>query len=1125
MDCIISKNSNAVYLSPLRLQILAAASRGLWNAVNLGGTKAMSSRRRLITTVTAAVLLLSAGMLKIRAQSVSSSIQGTVTDSSGAVVPGADVTLTNSGTGVTAETHTNQAGNYSFPSVGLGIYSLKIVRSGFATYQLSNFNIVVGQHATENVTLQVASTSQTVTVNAGGLANLLESGSNDLGSVIGSHSVKQLPLNGRNFLQLGLLSGATQSSSGSSVGQTGHPGLSINIAGNEPDYSAYLINGIRVSGSRTGNLALNISAATIDQFEVHYGFFMPDLGPNPGIVDVITKSGTNKFHGSVYEYVRNNQMEARNYFSTLPNGPYHQNQFGFDLGGPIIRRKLFFFTDYEGYRQDQSAFVGAYDPTAAMFKGDFSSLSTPIYNPFSFDSTTGQRQAFPGNIIPANLINPVAAKLLKYYLPGSSLSDKPNNIGGTPKTTLDSNQFTGRIDGNPTSKDEVFAQGSWLSSPGNSPGLFPLQGTSHPLDSEVVALGWTRTISPTMVNELRLGVVRDAVYQEGASSPGVETQLGITGTGDINGVPGINLNGYSNFGTSAGLLGDIDNTYEIHDTYSWLRGNNEFKFGGDLDYTRSVQSSANATARGSITFTNEFTSQLARNASGGYSLVPNTGNAFADFLLGVPTNGEAKAMPRTHYRWTQFAPYAQDSWKIRKHLTANLGISYFLNTPPNPTGPDKNLIHSFDFKTGEETFAALGQVNPELYSMTTTDIAPRIGLAWQAIPNTVVRAGWGLYYTTEQALGLQYGVVSQIITINNSIANSEPTPTYLLGKNTFPAVTVGKITEAQISTIKGPIQYLDKNTKDAYIEQWDLDVEHTFGRQYLLDVAYIGNQGHRLALNFNPVNCNAPGSLVCNNANNPYYPRYPYIQDNGSFGQSSYNSLLVKFRRQFSHGLSLLANYTWSKTLTNAQEGTIGTLNQTTCLKCDIGMALSNVPQSLIVSAVWDLPIGRNQLIGTHMNRYLNAVVGGWNLDFITTFQKGNPITVHAPNFTVWSPDNVRADRTCNGRSELKNKNLRTNGLYWLQTSCFAQPPLDHFGNSGFGILTGPGIDNWDMGVHKAFTIYGPVRFDFRSEFFNAWNHADFANPNSLVTSPNFGKVSSTQHASREIQLAGTLTF
>lgn len=483
-------------------------------------------------------------------------------------------------------------------------------------------------------------------------------------------------------------------------------------------------------------------------------------------------------------------------------------------------------------------------------------------------------------------------------------------------------------------------------------------------------------------------------------------------------------------------------------------------------------------------------------------------------------------MPRTHYRWTTFEPYIQDTWKLHPNLTANLALAWFATTPPNPSGVDKNLVHGFDFTTGEETFAALGQVNPEVFNISKSNFAPRVGLAWQPINNTVVRAGWGIYYTTQMALNQQYSIVSDIITVNNSIANSEPTRTSILGVNTFPPVTVGQITLPQIPTITGPIQYLSENQRDPYIEQWNFDVERTFGKAYVLDAAYIGNQAHHLALNYNPFDCSVPGTLLCSNSNNPYYPRYPYMQEVNSIGQASYNALLVKFQRQFSQGLSLLANYTWAKTLTNAQEGSIGTLNQNkSCLKCDIGMSTSNVPQSLVVSAVWNLPVGRGRQVGGNMNRYLDGVIGGWNVDFISTFQQGNPFTVSAPNFTVWPADNVRANRLCNGRNELKNKNLRTNGLLWIQKSCFAQPPSNYFGDSGFDILTGPGLNNWDIGAHKLFPIYKEVHFDFRAEFFNAWNHAQFANPDSGVTDATFGQVNSTQHAARIIQLAGVLSF
>jgi hypothetical protein len=1109
----------------------------------------MISKMRVLYVFLSLVLLIN-GQGSMWAQGNSSSIQGTVVDSSGAMLPGADVKLTNTQTGVVLTTQTGATGNYAFPSVLIGLYSLQFSKQGFADFTISQFDVIVGQRVTQNATLNVASTAQSVTVEAHGLANLLDTESNDLGNVIGPQSVAQLPLNGRNFLQLGLLSGATQANAGAgnaSIAQTGHPGMSINISGNEPDFTMYMVNGISTIGTRAGNTSLNLSMDAIDQFEVHYGFFMPDMGTNPGIIDVVTKGGTNQFHGNAYEYVRNNQMEARNFFATTPNGPYHQNQFGGTVGGPILKNRLFFFGNYEGYRQNQSSFASAYTPTQAMFGGDFSALSTPIYDPTTYNSTTGLRTQFPGNIIPGNRINSTTKGLLAYYLPGSSIGTS-NNVSGNPATTLNSDQVTSRIDYSLNEKNQLFAQGTWLNAPDTAPGLFPSQGTAFPLDTEFVALGWTWTLSPSKVNSLRLGVVRDSVYDQGRSVPGIQTKLNITGTGDVDGVPGIGIAGYAGFGTSTGLLGDIDNIYQIHDSFNWLQGNHQIKFGADLAYTRSVQSSANANARGVFTFNNVFTTQTKLNANGTVSQLPNTGSAFADFLLGDLTSAQSIAMPKTHYRWTTFEPYIQDTWKLSKSLTANLAFAWFANTPPNPSDQtNRNLIHSFDFKSGLETFAALGTANPEVFEMTRTNFAPRIGLTWQPgfVSNTVVRSGWGLYYTTQMDITAQYSVVSQFISVNNNVSNntSSPNPTYVMGVNAMPPVTVGAITAAQVPLITGAIQYLAANQRSPFISQWNLDIQHTFGKAYVLDVAYLGNQSHHLQKNWNPWDGSSPGVQTYNLAQNPWYPKYSYMQEVNNIGNGNYNAMLVKFQRQFIHGLSIMANYTWQKAMSDATEGSNGTLNQDkSCFRCDWGPTTSNAPQSLVISAVAEVPVGRGRYVGTDMNRVLDGVVGGWSVDAIATMQKGFPFWVSAPNNTNWSPANIKADRYCNGRNELANKNLRNNGMYWLNTAtvstvnspCFVNPSTDphntsgstwYFGTSGFDILTGPGINNWDMGVHKNFPIHENVKFTVRGEFFNAWNHASFANPNGGVTAATFGKVSSTQKDARIVQVGANLSF
>lgn len=1108
------------------------------------------------------------------AQSGTSSVAGTVFDASGAVVSAADVLLLNADTRVVLKTASDQSGTYSFPSVPPGLYSLEVSKAGFAQFEVTELRVIVGQHATEDAKLGVASSTYTVTVDASGLANLIDPESNDLGTVIGPQSVEQLPLNGRNYLQLGLLSGAATAPAGAAAGstsQTGHPLLAINVAGNEPDYTMYVVNGLQTIASRAGNTSLNLATGAIDQFEVHYGFFMPDMGPNPGIVDIVTKSGTNSIHGELYEYLRTNQMQARDYFaltsagSPIPPGKYHQDQFGFDLGGPILRNRLFFFVNYEGYRQNQQVLINAESPTAAMFGGDFSSLSAPIFDPATLSSSSGQRTQFPGNKIPTNRFSPAAQGLLSYYLSGAGTVPSANNVGGNAPYTFNSDQFMGRIDYTLGPKHQIFAQGNWLNAPITSPGLFPGQGTAYPMDTELVNLGWNWTLSANKVNELRVGGIRNSVYDEGVPVNGLEQKLNITGTADPNGVPAINLsNGYSGFGTSTGLIGNLDNVYQINDGFNWLEGHHQIKFGFQLSYLRTIQSSANANARGVFTFNGMFTAQTKLNGSGGYATdtTVTAGNSFADFLLGDLSSGQSIGMPRTHFRWTNAEPYIQDTWKATPNLTVNMALAWYGATSPNPSGPDKNLIHGFNFATGVSTFSALGQVNPEVFPMTMTNWAPRLGFSYQppGLKNTLVRAGWGIYYTTQEDVNAQYSIVSQVITINNAVSNVQGIPTYVLGVNALPSVTVGQITQAQANAITGPIQYLSQNQRSPYVEQWNFDLQHTFASKYLLDLAYLGNASHHLAVNWNPFDCSAPGSNLCLNSNNPYYPTYSYMQEVDSIGYGNYNGLLMKFQRQYTHGFSLMANYIWSKALASAQQGSNGTINQRrSCLPgCDYGLTTSNIAQSFIVSAVYDLPVGRGHQFGSNMNRALDEVVGGWSLDAIGTLQTGLPLTITAPNNTAWSPGQIRVNQYCNGRNKLSNRNIRTNGHYWFSNQmangvfqnetaggCYVDPALDPvnlvngalpvvngvqardaFGNFQFDGMTGPGLNNWDMGAHKSFALYHEAKFTLRGEFFNAWNHAQFANPNSSVSSGTaFGQITSSQHAARIVQVAGTITF
>ena len=886
----------------------------------------------------------------------------------------------------------------------------------------------------------------------------------------------------------------------------------------------FTVNGISVAGSRLGDLALNVSISAVDQFKVVQGFIMPAMGPDPGIVNVVTKSGSNSFHGEAFEFLRNNDFDARNFFETQAHpGPFHRNQFGGALGGPVLHNRLFFFANYEGFRQVLAAPQAGFAPTQAMFGGDFSALSATIYDPDSYDSTTGQRQPFPGNRIPASRINPVAQKLLAYYLPGSSYNARPLNVFEEPVQTQDSDQGGLRVDANLSQKQTLFGQYMQEVSPVDSPALFPVSGLFYHMNTEFAMAQLTSTLSPRLVNELHLGFTRPYLFYGGIGQAGLEQQLGVTGTADVNGVPGITLGGFSSFGTAQSIIGNIDNNYQVYDSVKMLRGRHEIAAGASLHYIRSTQESANWNARGTLVFNSVFTAQLAPGANGQLAPVAGTGSSFADFLLGMPVSGTVTSMPRTHYRWTEVNPYVQDTWRLRPDFTVNFGLGWYVGTPPNPSGNDRNYPHAFDLQTGKVLYAALNQINPEIYSTDWKNFSPRLGFAWQPKfwSGTVVRAGAGLYYPSERALYGLFGITAPGVSIVQSLANSpnNPQPTYLLGQNVFPAIAQVPITQTFADNVTGTVLALDQGLRTPYSEQWNFSIQHSITKNTLAEVAYVGSESRRLPVRWNVDDCSTPGSLVCNPAVRPW-PQYSYVYFAADAGFASYNALNAKFQREFSNGFNFLANYTWSKALTNTMEGGANTpLNQMgTCLDCDKGLAGFNVPQRLTIATVWEVPAGKGRRFLRNLPPLWNGIVGGWAADVIATFSSGNPFTVNAPNNTADPLTNFRPNRLCNGRSEMRNDSLRANGLYWFDPACFAAPAAGFFGNSGTFILTGPGLNNWDIALEKNARIREAVNAQFRVELFNAWNHAQFENPDSTVGDANFGQVTQARDA-REIQL------
>jgi hypothetical protein len=487
-------------------------------------------------------------------------------------------------------------------------------------------------------------------------------------------------------------------------------------------------------------------------------------------------------------------------------------------------------------------------------------------------------------------------------------------------------------------------------------------------------------------------------------------------------------------------------------------------------------------------------------------------------------------MPRTHFRWTALTPYLQDTWRIHPDVTLNLGLGWNLSTPPNPTGSDKDYPHVVDLKTGKVTFAALDQIDPQVYRMDLNNFAPRAGFAWQPHfwPRTIVRAGAGFYYPAENAIYELFAITAPGVAIVQSFTNdpSKPVPAYVLGQNVFPPISQKPITQEFADNISGTIFNMDPNLRTTYIPQWSFAIQHNLTRDTIAEIDYIGSQSRKLPIRWNADDCSTAGSYVCDPAVKPF-PQFTYIYVMANAGTSSYNALVGKLQRQFSNGLSFIVNYTWSKALTNTEQGgaPVGLNQRGTCLSCDKGMAGFNVPQRLVVSGVWALPVGRGQRVMTDASPALNYLVGGWTLNTIATFSKGNPFTVLAANSTSMDPmTSYRADRLCDGRSSLTSKDVRTNGHYWIDTSCFAMPAPDMFGSSGANIITGPGVDNWDIGISKFVPLHEAMSLELRAEAFNAMNHAQFFNPDFVMTDTSFGQITTAAPA-RQLQLAAKLLW
>ena len=1055
----------------------------------------------------------------------SASVAGTVTDATGAVIPGAAVTLINVERGSEQEVSTNEAGNYAYPDITPGIYTIRVSSDGFETREITDLQVAVGQRAAVNVEMAVGQVTNVVTVEAA--AVLLETESNAIGTVVNRERVNELPLNGRNFLQLALLAGGAAPSEGraSFQGQIGHAGRFVVIGGVKAANNSYTINGIQVRGARGGELAVNLSVANIDQFKVQSSFFMPDQGPNPAMVNVTTNGGTNDFHGQAFWFLRNTELDARNFFAPGPE-ELKRNQFGFALGGPIVRDKMWFRGGYEGQRERTGFARGVFTPTQAMFGGDFSEVPDIIHDPMTLNEEAGTRDPFTNQTIPRNRFNSVSENLLQYYLPGSSFNARPNNLFVNPRNTIDDDQFNGRVDAQLTPKQNLFTQYIWNDSAAVRPGAFPLSGAFYPNQFAMWMAQHTYTISPSLVSTFRLGISRNQALfsNEGREVGDILTPLGITGTFDTRGVFAQGIQGFTGFGRSNGDLGNIDNNYQLDYGMSYIKGNHQYRFGTSIRYRRTWQQNANAGAHGNLQYQRYYSAQLMRNAAGALVPAAGSGNAFADYLLGAPVRGSTRGLPMLQYRHTQYMPYVQDTWKIRRNLTMNWGVSWFKDTIPNPRGRAADYPHGFDPSTGLLEFAVLGQVDPRVIEPDSNNIAPRVGLAWQLDDKTVVRAGAGVYFSDMQLIELQFSAVGPPFTNSVDVINlGKLIPEFVPGVNVFPVTPLPPIDENFARNLPSGITpfTLNEEGRTPYVQQWNFSIQRTLGENDLFELTYMGNSAHRQQNRYDNNQCMVGSDLRCDRATRPY-PRYRAILQSDFNGNSNYNALIAKYHRRMTDGLDFRFEYTFSKGLYDGWELGGATNNQIANNRAaDKGPTSFDVRNRAVASLIWELPIGRGRGFTPDMGRALDAVVGGWTVTTIATFSNGLPIFITVPNRTGSPFVNHRPNRLCAG--DLSGADIRRDRLF-IDRDCFENTQQGFFGNSARVPIHGPGLNNFDIGIQKHFNIDETRRVQFRAEMFNAFNHAQFGQPNGAVANRNFGLVGSAR-APRLIQLGLKFIF
>jgi hypothetical protein len=1091
-------------------------------------------------------------------QAPTGGITGTVTDGTGAIVAGATVTIKNTATNAQRTAASNEAGAYNIPSLPPGPYTVRVEMKGFTSQVRSDIDLQVGQVARLDFSLQVGNVQEVVEVS--GQAPTIDTDTSAVGTVIENKRIVDLPLNGRNYLQLAsLIPGATTNGPASSQGQGRMGGqrneFALNISGQRVHYNHYTLDGIENTDPNFNTYLLLPSIDALQEFKVESGIMAAEYGRAIAQLNVTTKSGTNAYHGALFEFLRNSALDAKNFFDAgnKPIPAFRRNQFGGTVGGPVTipklfngRDKLFFFFDYEGLRESKGLSQTATVPSAAYRSGDFSGLSAIVYDPKSrvLDSTGKLVSATPflNNRIPSDRISPVSQKVLNFFpLPNIVQGVVANNFLNTEGRTSTADQETGKVDYQMTPNDSWIFRYSHSGEVRYSPINIPNQGNNVTVQVHQSLLGNTWVMSSNKVNEFKFGISR---LESGniARRAGVEDVVGTLGIAQIPhdfplywGVPNISFTGFSGIGEASDTpFINWDTVFQWTDNFTWTKGRHNIKFGTDIRHTRFNQI-------GGVVTRGRFAADGRYTTGPGVSATPV--NSTADFLLGLLSNSEGQiGKPVANFRDNYYSFYIQDDWRITSKLTLNIGLRYEDETPW--TDKFDNIVN-IDFRWDNSqapVYVRAGKGDPYggfpafrlppqipyvrdgrfgrgAFQNDINDFAPRLGLAYSLNNKTVIRTGAGIFY------------VRDIGNATFDVVRNGPFSTRL----SEPAnLTVPNLTwEKPFTTTATPSFILANqfNEPTSYVGQWSFGVQRQLSTNTSLEVTYLGSTGvHLRRLTTYNAAPPGPGSTSARRA----FPSLGgTVQNMNAPSHSTYHGLQARFQQRFSHGLTLLSSFAYSKSIDNGSgirttDGDSLTPSNNYNLNGERGLSAFDFRKRLTTSALYELPVGRGKRFLNSAPGLVDVLLGGWQVGSIITFQDGFPATA-----TCGFGNVQNSDTTCYPDATGINPNLsrdQQDPAHFFNTAAFVDRipglgPQFRYGNSGRNTIIGPGIIDWDFSTSKRFKFNEQRNLEFRSEFFNIPNHPIFNQPGTSPGRPQYGVIGSTKVESRQLQFGLKLNF